>query len=342
MNNNEDRIEELEAQVAQLTSLVERLAENGEARSAEIPMPLATSSRRNMLKLAGAAAVGVAAAAVSGVGQAAADNGITTTNANVATTLNYTGTVATAAFLFQSGTSYAPGISFFPAALSGWAGTSGTDNVPNGIYGYTDKNGIGVMGWGAGASATGVVARGTGSNFRLFAEGTAAPLRATAHVLGDIINDSTGNIWVNVAAGTPGQWLRLAGPTTSGSLNLLASPKRVYDSRVGALPAIAPKTPLTNLSSRTIDCTGNASGVPAGARGVLLNVTVVTLTANGFLAVTPGGAGFTGTSTLNWTGVGAVIANSVTTATGANATIDVTAGGGGSTDVIVDVFGYYL
>ena len=122
------------------------------------------------------------------------------------------------------------------------------------------------------------------------AEGVAAPLRLTTHVLGEIINDAEGNMWVNVAAGTPGSWLRLAVPTTSGSLNLLASPKRVYDSRVGALPAIDPKTPLTNLTSRTIDCKGNASGVPAGARGVLLNVTVVTLTANGFLAVTPGGA----------------------------------------------------
>jgi hypothetical protein len=58
--------------------------------------------------------------------------------------------------------------------------------------------------------------------------------------------------------------------------------------------------------------------------------------------VTPGGTGFTGTSSLNWSAVNAVIANSVTIACGTGATVDLTAGGGGATNVLVDVFGYYL
>ena len=144
-----------------------------------------------------------------------------------------------------------------------------------------------------------------------------------------------------VASGNPGTWRKIAGPATSGSLHLLPAPKRVYDSRPGEPPAVDPKTPLS-AGTRTIDCKQNSSGVPANATGLVLNVTAVTLTAFGFLSVSPGGAGFTGTSTLNWTTIGTIIANGVTVGAGPNATIDVTVGGSGNTNFIVDVFGYYL
>ncbi len=64
-----DRIAELESRLAALTALVERLA--GSAPAATV-LPIqhdvesATSSRRGMLKLAGAAAAGAAAVAVAG------------------------------------------------------------------------------------------------------------------------------------------------------------------------------------------------------------------------------------------------------------------------------------
>ena len=72
-----------------------------------------------------------------------------------------------------------------------------------------------------------------------------------------------------------------------------------------------------------------------------LNVTAAAVAPHGFLAVTPGGQGFTGTSTLNWTDAGVIVANSATVGAGAGATVDVTVGGAGSADFFVDVFGYY-
>jgi hypothetical protein len=225
-----------------------------------------------------------------------------------------------------------------------------TGSAGSGVYGQHDNTstsgngvvGVSTFGYGiVGSGTLGDLLANGGGRVVLNAAGVANPPATTTATLGTIARDAAGNLWVCVAGGNPSSWRKLAGPTTSGSLHLLASPTRVYDSRVGTSPAVDPKTPLTNLVSRTIDCTANSSGVPTGARGVLLNVTVITLTPSGFLAVTPGGAGFTGTSTLNWTSANAVIANAATSACGAAATIDVTAGGGGSTDVIVDVFGFY-
>lgn len=344
--NNEAKIQELEAKVEELTALVERMASARTVGAVPAATAVASadeplrSSRRGMLKLAGAAAVGAAAAAATGALPAAADNGITTTSPTTATELNYTGTGPVAAFLFQSGNTYDPNDAIFPAALAGWASLGGTNNIPHGVYGYTDKTGYGIVGSGGSATSSGVLARGARSNLVLSPEGVAGPLRSIAYTVGHVINDSAGNVWVNVEAGTPGKWRKVAGPTTSGTLHLLATPVRVYDSRAGELPATAPKTPLSG-GTRTIDCTLNSSGVPAGAAGLVLNVTALSLSASGYLSVSPGATGFSGTSTLNWTAVGAVVANSVTVGTGAGATIDVTVGGGGNTNFIVDVFGFY-
>ena len=163
-----------------------------------------------------------------------------------------------------------------------------------------------------------IIARGGKANIELQSEGTAPASRSDAHNKGEVIADANGDLWVCIVAGSPGTWRHLAGTSTSGSLHLI-TPKRVYDSRPTEAPtAIGPKTSLA-AATRTIDCTGNSSGVPSNATGLLLNVTAVTISANGFLAVTPGGAGFTGTSTLNWAAAGTAVANSVTVAAGAPA-----------------------
>jgi hypothetical protein len=167
------------------------------------------------------------------------------------------------------------------------------------------------------------------------------PLQRTdAHIVGELENVA-GDLWTCVVAGSPGSWRKLSGPSAAGSLHLLP-PKRVYDSRPADPPLdIAPKIPLAAAATRTIDCTLNASGVPAAARGLLLNVGVVSASGAGFLSVTPGGTGFTGTSVQNWNGPGVAIANGVTVGAGPGATIDVYAGAG-ATDFFVDVFGYYI
>ncbi|MCX6519894.1 MAG: hypothetical protein NTZ21_04445 [Actinobacteria bacterium] len=341
--NSETKIQELEAKVEELTALVEQMASartpNVVAASITEEAEPTRSSRRGMLKLAGAAAVGAAAAAATGALPAAATNGINIADPTLAVRNDYTGNVAQAAFLFQAGSQFANGAAAFDCALAGWSGTGGS-NLPHGVYGYTNNGGFGVVGSGEGSSS-GVLARGSRSNMQLTSAGTAAPTRTIAYLKGDIINDVDGDLWFCVAAGTPGTWRKLAGPSTAGSLQLLAAPKRVYSSRAADEPvAVGPKTPLS-AGTRTIDCKQGSSGVPAGATGLVLNVTAIAGSVNGYLSVSPGASGFSGTSTLNWTANGAVVANGVTVGAGAGATIDVTIGGGGTADFIVDVMGFY-
>lgn len=352
--NSDDRIQDLEAKVAELTALVEQMTAPQsatptliettgiettviEAAEAEVPK---TASRRGMLKLAGAAAVGAVAATATGALPAAATNGINIVDPALPVRNDYTGNASTAAFLFQAGSTYGNASASYPCALAGWSESTVTKN---GIYGYSNTGGYGSIGVGLGSGGIGLLATGTAANIHLTNSGAAPSARTDAHVLGEVVCDTDGDVWICTVAGTPGTWRKVAGAATSGSLHLLATPKRVYDSRAGQLPDIAPKTPLSG-ATRTIDCTLNSSGVPARAAGLVLNVTASAISANGYLSVSPGTSGFSGTSTLNWGSAGAVVANSVTVSTGPlpPARIDVTAGGGGNADFIVDVFGYYL
>lgn len=237
------------------------------------------------------------------------------------------------------------GDNFMTSGIGVYGRNFGGDGA--GVYGEHDNTssaGTGVSGtsnYGAGVYAAGtsydLVVGGVGTLW--LSTGTLAN-PPTSGTIGTIGRDSSGNLWVCVTTGSPGTWRRIAGPSTAGSLNLLATPKRVYDSRAGEPPLIGVKAPLTG-ATRTIDCKLNSSGVPTGATGLVLNITVIALSPQGYVGVAPGGAGFTGTSLLNWTAAGAVVANGVTVGCPAAATVDVTAGGGGSVEFIVDVFGYY-
>jgi hypothetical protein len=320
------------------------------------------ASRRGLLKLAGAAAAGTAAAvAVNALPAAAADGDAITASGQPSTTatststtgLVYTNTAAPTATtgFITSNTNlftvrdtisgillFPPNGSSYPAAIGGYTNRT----VANGVYGYSAMPGYGVVGYGSDDAGVGVLARGAKANVEMFSAGTAPNTRTDAHLKGEMICDANGDVWVCVAAGSPGTWRQLAGTATAGSLHLLAAPKRVYSSRAADEPAaVGPKTPLS-AGTRTIDCKQGSSGVPAGATGLVLNVTAIAASANGYLSVSPGAAGFSGTSTLNWTANGAVVANGVTVGAGAGATIDVTIGGGGTADFIVDVMGYYL
>jgi hypothetical protein len=379
--NSEAKIQELEAKVAELTALVERLLP--QAAQASVPATIEAtasevgrsahhatdgqprSSRRNLLKLAGAAAAGSAAAVAANALPAAAASGdaLTASNAVATSDNNRNSTVLVygddqgpeVGAFFPLGSQTTGNIflvrdtvngtlalganaSGYPASVAGYANVV----VANGVYGFSAvAGGRGVVGF-AGATGTGILARGGKANLELYSDGAAPTTRTDAHLKGELICDTDGTVWACVAAGSPGTWRKLAGTVTSGSLHLLAAPKRVYSSRAADEPvAVGPKTPLS-AATRTIDCKQGGSGVPAGATGVVLNVTAIALSPNGYLSVSPGGAGFSGTSTLNWTANGAIVANGATVGTGAGATIDVTIGGGGNADFIVDVMGYYL
>ncbi len=134
--------------------------------------------------------------------------------------------------------------------------------------------------------------------------------------------------------------------TSAPSSVVTIDPVRILDTRdpvnIG-LPG-----PFVSAVSQKLQVTGAA--VPAGATGVLLNVTVVTPTANGFLSVRPGdAAGAPSTSSLNFN-AGDLIPNSVQVGlptAGANAgkidiTYDAYGATGPTTDVLIDVVGYTL
>ena len=83
--------------------------------------------------------------------------------------------------------------------------------------------------------------------------------------------------------------------------------------------------------------------VPVGATAAEVNITVSSPTNKNFLAVAAGDALSTPTSLLNWDLGVTQIANSITVPLDASRQIKVFCGDqAGSTDFIVDVFGYYI
>jgi hypothetical protein len=130
-------------------------------------------------------------------------------------------------------------------------------------------------------------------------------------------------------------------------------PVRILDTRdpvnVGLPgPFVSAVSQKLQVSGPVPTTTGTQTPVPSGATGVLLNVTVVSPSADGFLSVRPGDAtGAPTTSSLNFK-AGDIVPNSVQVGlptVGANAgqidiTYDAFGQAGPTTDVLIDVVGY--
>ena len=153
---------------------------------------------------------------------------------------------------------------------------------------------------------------------------------------------------------SPGRVLALPGATESTVVTV--EPTRVLDTRsnIGVTGKLVAETPKKLMVTGTITTWIEANKksisrvvVPAGATGVLLNVTAVSPTGAGYLSIRPGNAtGVPATSGLNFT-PGDIVANSITVAVptaGANAgQIDLYYGtpvAGATMDVVADVVGY--
>ncbi|HEX7491100.1 MAG TPA: glycosyl hydrolase family 18 protein [Candidatus Limnocylindrales bacterium] len=124
-------------------------------------------------------------------------------------------------------------------------------------------------------------------------------------------------------------------PGLSGATYVPLNPSRVVDSRVAqGLPG-----PLKALTAGQYTVRGHAS-VPLSAVAVVGNLTVTGQTAAGWLAVTP--TPIVTTSNLNFP-YGDARANGFTCALGAGGTLAITYGARGSptTQVVVDIVGYY-
>lgn len=137
------------------------------------------------------------------------------------------------------------------------------------------------------------------------------------------------------------------------STTVLTDPVRVLDSRdplnVGlAGPFASQVSQKLRVTGSISTTTGAKTVVPTGATGVLLNVTTVGSTANGFISIRPGDAsGLPSTSSLNFN-AGEIVPNAVLVGlptSGANAgqidiTYDAYSVPGPNTDILIDVVGY--
>lgn len=129
--------------------------------------------------------------------------------------------------------------------------------------------------------------------------------------------------------------------SSPASSMITIDPVRILDTRTDVgLPG-----PFVSAVSKKLQVTGAA--VPAGATGVLLNVTAVAPTAAGFLSIRPGDAtGAPSTSSLNF-GAGDIVPNAVQVGlptSGADAgkieiTFDAYGVSGPTTHVLADVVG---
>jgi hypothetical protein len=250
------------------------------------------------------------------------------------------------------------GNNVFPAAVGGY----GKGDVPSGLHGSTiNPAGFGVVAANLAPNPDGstdptTYALGIGSSGAhiVFLAGAQAGPAPGTHVPGELYVDKDGTLWFTVPAPTTTdadavRFVKLAGTPTSGSFHAI-DPQRVYDSRQPGYTVKGVLAPKTNrvvevADGRSADGTTVtvADAVPSGATAVQLNLTAANMTGPNFLSVTAGDKTSTTTSLLNWGPGDIQIANSITVPIDADRKIRVYCGDQtGSTDFIVDVFGYYL
>lgn len=294
----------------------------------------AEKSRRALLKIAAAGVGGAAVAIAAGSSPASAANGnsiiIGQDNTGTsATELDTTGTLSGAQVLFQSGNTYTADSSDFNAALAGWASATGQSNV--GVYAYSEVSG---------GASLGIESFGGAVDVRFNSFSTSAPTSGS-HQFGDILAADDG-LWICIAGGSPGTWRRIAGTGSAGAFNAI-NPHRVYNS--------LHSTKLTSGTTRTVSVANgiNASGavdvanlVPAGATAIAVNITITSTTGSGYLTLFPGGAARPTAGAITWFGSGQTLANGIQLAISSSRTVSIYCGGGGSTQVLLDVNGYYL
>lgn len=157
---------------------------------------------------------------------------------------------------------------------------------------------------------------------------------------------------VAVSLGAGGFFIADAASGPESSI-VMTDPVRILDTRdpvdLGLSgPFVSPTAQKLQVTGSIPTSTGTQTVVPEGATGVLLNVTAVGATADGFISIRPGDAtGSPTTSSLNVT-AGVTVPNSVQVAlptTGTNkGKIDITWDAlgiaGPTTDILIDVVGY--
>ncbi len=248
----------------------------------------------------------------------------------------------------------------------------GTSTGGNGVEGETSSVGdSAIYGLGTGSESHGVYAKATngnaliaestktaagggdgintiGNRYGLVATGGRSQLilrgdfnvppatRTDQHLEGEIYLDQNGDMWACVVAGVPGKWRRLTGPDEAGSLHLLASTTRIYDSRPGTQPPSGNKGKFVDHQQKTIDAT--AATAP-GATAVLINATATNTNPGGFFAFFVGA--WPNNSSLSWGQANTTVASTTVVAVNSARSFIARCEGAGGADLIIDVIGFY-
>ena len=359
----QQKVAALEARVAQLSPQLEPTANGNDFAS--------VTDRRGMMKKIAGLAVGVAAAGLLKPSRALADNadpltfGSITTGAGgnsqtSAARLVYNGAAQTGAlFHFEDGTLFAPSQSIYNAVLAAFATKSGPGGADVGIYGFSGPDsGTGVIGYAHGANSIGVrglsdaIGDGVGGDFSggraalalSLGNGAVADPNAgvTGSAVGDVYPGSTnGSLWYNAGGSIP--YCRLADSTTAGALTAFASSSRFVNTITGSGNTYAGQ----HLSGGTIatyqigGVTVSGNTVPANARAIIGRIADPN-------PAGPGGNILVGATIPPVGGVIAIVAgapqnSSFISALDVNGFLYVkNTSPSGSTDIIIDIQGYYL
>ncbi|MEO5680108.1 MAG: Ig-like domain repeat protein, partial [Acidimicrobiales bacterium] len=195
------------------------------------------------------------------------------------------------------------------------------------------------------AVATSAPGGGTPTGTVSFREGVtvlcaAAPLTAGVATCSPALAEGTHV--VTAVYGGSSQHLTSTSPGLSqvvlapGSTFVPVTPSRLLDTRSGTG---GPAAPVGPGATRELVVAGGASGIPSTATAVVLNVTVTSPTATGYLTVYPTGVARPDTSSLNFV-PGQTVGNLVVVGVGSGGQISMF-NFSGTTQVIGDIVGYY-
>jgi hypothetical protein len=166
--------------------------------------------------------------------------------------------------------------------------------------------------------------------------------------IGEMIRDGLGDMYICTASGTPGTWRKVTAQHpefagAGGSINLLAHPIRLIDSRGLGAPitnGIVKFAPGAVLSAQVTGTVADLLSVPAGAKGILGNLTATEAAGNGFALVWPTGQPQPSTSNINFSlASNPAIANYFISALDTAGKMNVMTSAAAS-HLIVDVFGF--
>lgn len=319
------------------------------------------SSRRSMLRLAVPAAAGVAALAAAGATEALRPgaahaapmaNGDTIvigslTNSGTSVTelamTSATGGVGAFGGVDESNAGQNSfglfGNSFNNNGVYGLAGggiltpDDTTAKAYTGVYGHVHHdNGAGTVGQGYGVVAH--ANRGAAPLLLISTTGsTANGFPKTSAADGALNVDNNGVLYNHRF----GQWAPLS------SVVLLSSPIRLLDTRPSQPARTNWGAALAPQQTRALQVAGftyNGQTIPAGARAIMANITVLGPTSAGNLAVWPTGSAQPQAVALTFDHAGVFLANFNIVGVGSGDQINIQNQSGGNTDLVYDVVGF--